>query len=120
MTLHHPTPQKCPSHTKENRIPGTTLLGTGLTSNPEQPFASKDMLKAGVCKSLLNTLHKGVKEGDRTAQLQPHMPEGLASTVVVTQRDIDITAEAFTKKVLKNFTMGVLNYDNSRISELYF
>jgi hypothetical protein len=55
------------------------------------------MLKAGVCKLLLNTLNKGTKEGDRTAQLQPHTPEGLASTVVVTQQDIDITAEAFTK-----------------------
>jgi hypothetical protein len=41
--------------------------------NPEQPFASKDMLKAAVCKTLLNTLNKGAKEGDRTTQLQPHI-----------------------------------------------
>jgi hypothetical protein len=67
------------------------------------------MLKAGVCKLLLNTLNKGAKEGNRTAQLQPHAPEGLTSTVVVTQQDIDITAEAFTKQVLKNFDMEVLN-----------
>jgi transcriptional regulator with PAS, ATPase and Fis domain len=37
------------------------------------------------------------------------MPEGLASTAVVPQRDLDITAEAFAKQVQKNFIMGVLN-----------
>jgi hypothetical protein len=37
------------------------------------------------------------------------MPEGLGSTVCVTQQDIDTTAEAFTKKVAKNYTMGVLS-----------
>jgi hypothetical protein len=67
------------------------------------------MLKAAVCKTLLNTLNKGTKEGDRTSQLQPHMPERLASTVCVTQRDIGTTAEAFTKKVVKNVAMGALN-----------
>ena len=67
------------------------------------------MLKAGVCNTLLNALKKGAKEGDKTAQLQPHLPEGLASTVCMTQQDIDMTAEAFTKKMVKNNTTGVLN-----------
>jgi hypothetical protein len=53
--------------------------------NPEQSFTSKDMLKSAVCILLLNSLNKGAKEGDRTAQLQPHTPAGLASTVMVTQ-----------------------------------
>ncbi len=42
---------------------------------------------------LLDALNKGAKEGDRTAQLQPHTPAGLASTPVVTQRYIDMAAK---------------------------
>ena len=61
--------------------------------NPEQTFVSKDQLKSAVCRLLLNALNKGAKEGDRTAQFMPHTWEGLESTVVVTQRDIDTTAE---------------------------
>jgi hypothetical protein len=67
------------------------------------------MLKAGVCHNLLKTLNKEAKEGDRTVQPLPHTPEGTASTVVVTQRDIEMAAEAFAKKVMKNFQMGILN-----------
>ena len=77
--------------------------------NPAQTFASKDQLKSNVCRMLLDALNKGAKEGDRTAQLMPHTRAGLKSTVVVTQRDIDTTAEKFTKEVLKNFEVGVLN-----------
>ena len=40
--------------------------------NPEQTFISKDQLKSAVCRSLLNALNKGAKEGDRTAQFMPH------------------------------------------------
>jgi hypothetical protein len=58
---------------------------------------------------LLNSLNKGAKEGNRTAQFQPHTPAGLASTAVVTQQDIDTAAEAFTNDVLKHFDMGILN-----------
>ena len=77
--------------------------------NPEQTFVSKDQLKSAVCRLLLNALNKGAKEGDKTAQFMPHTREGLESTVVVTQRDIDTTAEKFTKEVLKNFDVGALN-----------
>ena len=64
------------------------------------------MLKTGVCKTLLNTLNKGAKEGDRTVQLQPHMPEGLASTVCVTQQDIDTTADGIHYASRKRLSNG--------------
>ena len=85
------------------------LWGPVPHPNPAQTFASKDQLKSAVCRTLLDALNKGAKEGDRTAQLMPHTRAGLESTVVVTQRDIDTTAEKFTKEVLKNFEVGVLN-----------
>ena len=100
---HRRTTTQAQKHTTYLEI---NLWGPVPHLNPAQTFASKDQLKSAVCRTLLDALNKGAKEGDRTAQFMPHTRAGLESTVVVTQRDINTTAEKFTKEVLKNFEVA--------------
>ena len=75
--------------------------------NPEQSFASKDQLEVS-CLQIAAELSEQRRQGRRqnSAQLQPHTPAGLASTAVVTKRDIDTAAEGIHQRRFEKLRHG--------------